>query len=531
MNVPKLFFSLTISIFSFITLFGGQIADRKYIGLESRSDLKYAFDTIMLRTRDMNVYPCKKGKNTLSLYVENTSDNELVFAVHIQSNIRINASVGRGWGVVFYDTIPPGEKKRIEHSFPIYSDLTEGINLRLRFYEMRLSVEWDFEKYFFSKTYDHHGIEKLFRAENTFPVSPNSKVIDAFTKVQDLLRMKEYTKVWNCFTKAHQEAKYQGDIKGFIGKAGKGQALDHWTASQFMKLLPEESVTLEDGRKLLRLTLDNTEWRIAFKYIDEFWHIDWIEGYPTLVDLWLTWPVRLLPQLHKVSTKHFDFYFYKDSYAAHEIDGIGKTREEGYEKICHYLDLKTDQRIITVFFNDFETKAIETGHRGKGAALDTSIIEVYNKEIQAHPYHETVHILSASFGSPPALFNEGLAEYLEIVLAGKDSTELQMDLNEKIKALKNSSDWIPIKELLTFTDIPGKSQAHVSYPEATAFVKFLIETYGKQRFIESFIQLINSEEKIIQMENLDRLAKIYSTSVDKLIEDFHIYYQDIPAGL
>jgi len=33
------------------------------------------------------------------------------------------------------------------------------------------------------------------------------------------------------------------------------------------------------------------------------------------------------------------------------------------------------------------------------------------------------------------------------------------------------------------------------------------------------------------MENLDKLATIYSTSADNLIEEFHNYHQDIPVGL
>ncbi len=172
MNILKPIFTLAVSIFCFITLSSAQIQERNNIALESLDDFKGSYDSKVLRTRDMSISPCKKGKNTLRLNVENTSDNELVFAVHIQSNIQVNSSVGRGWGLVFYDSIPPGEEIRIEHSFPIYSDLTEGITLRLQFYEMRLSEEWDFEKYFFSKTYDHHEIEKLLWTEKSFPVPP-----------------------------------------------------------------------------------------------------------------------------------------------------------------------------------------------------------------------------------------------------------------------------------------------------------------------------------------------------------------------
>lgn len=96
----------------------------------------------------------------------------------------------------------------------------------------------------------------------------------------------------------------------------------------------------------------------------------------------MTWPQRLLPQLQKVSTEHFDFYYYDDSYAQKTIKEIVKTREDGYKKICDYTELETNQRISTIFFNDFATKAIETGHRGKGAAFDTTVIEEYNEVYQ-----------------------------------------------------------------------------------------------------------------------------------------------------
>ncbi len=481
-------------------------------------------DTTLLKIQDINVSPCKKGNNTLKLSATNHSDEKLIFAIHIQSNIRISSSVGRGWGTVFYDTIPLGREKRIEHSFPFYSDLNDGITLRLQFYQLRISDAWDFQKYFYTKTYDHHEIADLFSEGKSFIQPPNVNIVDEFMRIQNLLRNEYFTNVWNCFTKSYQEAQYQGDISGFKGKINKNQAIDYWNAEQFLNLIPQESFTLGDGRILLNLTLDSIHWSIYFKYSDDQWKIDWIDGFTTLVGLWMTWPERLLPQMQKVSTKHFDFYYYKDSYAETTIKDIVKTREDGYKKICNYLDLETNQRISTVLFSDLTTKAFETGHRGKGAAFDTTVIEVYNEEIQAHPYHETVHILTNLIGFPPAIFIEGLAEYMEIVLAGKDSTELHETLDMKIIELKNTADWIPIKELITFTDIPGPSQAHVSYPEAAAFVKFLIEKYGKQRFIETYKSLINSDVESIIIENIKKLETIYNKSLDILIEEFHKDY-------
>ena len=44
--------------------------------------------------------------------------------------------------------------------------------------------------------------------------------------------------------------------------------------------------------------------------------------------------------------------------------------------------------------------------------MGNTIVEIYNKAQKLDPYHETVHVLMRSFGSPPALFNEGFAVYM-----------------------------------------------------------------------------------------------------------------------
>lgn len=510
MNLHKTILAVLVSVFLFITPSNAQLFDTP--------------DTINLKIEDMSIHPCSRGNNTLSLRVRNSSAESLISAVHIQSNIRLASTVGRGWGMVFFDTVPSGEEMRIEHSFPFYSGLSEGVTLRLQYYQLRMSEAWDFQNFFFSRTFDHIEITGICRVENLSINAPEVNIVDELKQIQDLLREEKYNEVWNRFTKSHKEAKYQGDFNGFLSNVVKEQTIDYWTGSQFLQLIPEKSLKLEDGRILLNMALNHSPWKIYFKYLDGTWKIDWIEGFTSLVDLWMTWQERLTTQLQKMSTKHFDFYYYKESYAEKAIKDIAQTREEGYEKICQYLDLKTDQRISTYFFNDLSSKAIETGHRGKGAAFDTTIIEVYTEDIQANPYHETVHILTSILGTPPALFTEGFAEYMEIVLSGRDSTDLHEALNGKIKELKSSAEWIPIAELITFTDIPGKSPAHVSYPEAAAFVKFLIEGYGKKRFVETFRELTNSDQRSIQNENIEKLETIYGKSLDILIDEFHQFY-------
>jgi hypothetical protein len=482
-------------------------------------------DTIYLKIEDIHVSPCKTGKNTVLMSVVNLAAEKMIFAIHIQSNINISASVGRGWGAVFYDTIPTGGEKKIEHSFPFYSDPDDGITLRLQFYQLKVSEKWDFQNYFFTKVYNHQEIAGLCSGDKTFPEISGVNIIDEFRRIQRLLRNEFIPEVWNSFTKSYREAQYQDDYTSFSGKVTKPHPIDFWNAEQFLKLNPQESLELTDGRILLNLTLDDAPWSIYFKYSNDQWKIDWIDGFTTLVDLWTTWPARLLPKMQKVSSEHFDFYYVKDSYAGKTIEDIVKIREDGYKRTCEYLDLEARPRITTVFFNDLATKAYETGHRGKGAAFDTTVIEVYNEEIQAHPFHETVHILTNSVGFPPAIFFEGLAEYLEIALMGKDSTELFEALKDQISNVKQSDKWIPIHELMKFTDIPGPSQADVSYPEAAAFVKFLMDKYGKQRFFSTYRNLINSDEESIITENARKLETIYDLPIDVLVEEFHKYYE------
>jgi hypothetical protein len=482
-------------------------------------------DTTSFKIDYLKIYPCKKGKNTVKLVVTNHANEKLIFALHIQSNIRISSSVGRGWGTVFFDTIPSGIEKMIEHSFPFYSDLDDGITLRLQYYQLEESEEWNFNNYFYRKTYNHQDISEICSQNISHIEISEVDIYFEFNRIRSKLKNNHFKDVWNSFTRSYQEAQYQGEINSFESKVIRPQPFDYWNTEQFLQLVPQESLKLKDGRILLNLLFGSNPWRIYFKYSDNQWKIDWIDGFTTLVDLWMTWPERLLPNMQLVSTEHFDFHYEKDSYPEKNIEDIVRIREDGYKKICEYLHLDTDQRIATVFFNDFETKAFETGHRGKGAAFDTTVIEVYNEDIQAHPFHETVHILTNSIGFPPALFIEGLAEYLEIVLVSEDSLELSNKLENQIINLKNSTDWIPIKELITFTDIPGPSQAHVSYPEAAAFVKFLIEKYGKQKFKETYKHLLNSDSESIAVKNMEKLEVIYGKSIDILIEEFHSNYQ------
>jgi len=71
--------------------------------------------------------------------------------------------------------------------------------------------------------------------------------------------------------------------------------------------------------------------------------------------------------------------------------------------------------------------------------------------------------------------------------------------------------------LLTYTEIgPGWSRPPVAYPEAGAFVKFLIDTYGKEKFLQAYKNLTSSRIRSVLEQNQGELEKLYGSSLPNL---------------
>jgi hypothetical protein len=227
----------------------------------------------------------------------------------------------------------------------------------------------------------------------------------------------------------------------------------------------------------------------------------------------LVWKRWLLPKMQKRSTAHFDIYYAEGSTAEKEIDQIVKRREKGFQEICSFLGKPSDVRICLVFFENAEVKRAETGHQGAGMASGRTIVEVYNQEQRLDPYHETVHILTPPYGKPPALFNEGIAVYMAERL-GTNALALHGPgpalIYARARELKSKGEWIPLRELLTYTEIgPGWSRPPIAYPEAASFVKFLIDEFGKEKFLEAFKALENSPDEAVHLKNVAALERVY----------------------
>ncbi|MHC4648105.1 MAG: hypothetical protein ACYTBJ_21810, partial [Planctomycetota bacterium] len=87
--------------------------------------------------------------------------------------------------------------------------------------------------------------------------------------------------------------------------------------------------------------------------------------------------------------------------------------------------------------------------------------------------------------------------------------------------LKKKAEWIELEELIAYTEIGSReSRPPVAYAEAASFVKFLIDEYGRDRFLEAYKTLRNSGKKQVHQQNIRELERIYGKSLQELQEDW-----------
>ncbi len=328
-----------------------------------------------------------------------------------------------------------------------------------------------------------------------------------------MLRHERYEDAWNALTVAFQDAEFNGaGLRRFKGGLTVHKPLSR--KDKYLRLTPKEIVK-KGSLYILHATLDGDDWKIAFASDKGQWKIDAIDGYvrPGIRD-------KMVATMENRTARHFDIYYKKNSTAERDIDKIVAERDSGYDEICKFLGIEPDLRITLIFFEDMESKRNETGHQGAGLARGTMIVEVYNKEMYLDPFHETTHILTNSFGLPPAIFREGLATYMSERLGAPSLREFgggESSIYERVRELRNKGDWIGLEELLTYTEIgPGWSRPPVAYPEAGAFVKFLIDTYGKEKFLQAYKSLTNSRIRSDLEQNEGKLERIYGFSLPDL---------------
>lgn len=452
--------------------------------------------------------PMAAGRNKVSIKLRNLTDQSQHAGIRIQTQTR-----RAGWGSSHFGCdLAPLEERWYSFHFTVRDDFIDTTWIHLRFSNPPSEGVYQDIRFY--------GSELERRKPDTdisLPVTPEltAVITSRFQEFQDMLRHKRYEDAWNAITLPLQQAEFLGakDLFQWILARHKPSRKD-----RYLRLKPKE-VVKKGTLYILHATLDHTKWKIAFVTDEGQWKIDAIDGYVRPSEE-VSKKDRILAMMQNRTARHFDIYYKKDSTAERDIDKIIDERDSGYDEICRFLEREPDIRITLIFFEDMVSKINETGHIGAGMASGTNIVEVYNKKMHLDPFHETTHILAKSFGRPPAIFREGLATYMSERLGAPPLIEFgggESSLYERVRELRNNGDWIDLEELLTYTQIgPSWSRPQVAYPEAGAFVKFLIDTYGKEKFLQAYKTLSNSKIGSVIKKNEGKLEKIYGLSIGDL---------------
>ena len=474
-----------------------------------------------LEVLDIKFEPIRQGKNVVRLKVKNTSDKEQTFGVDIRAEAPI-----RNWQQQFLDTIKGSETRSTSFDFEILGPITDAISIRLRFYNPSSADEFDINKWFKKIRYTYEDLDELgILRDRSEPASESQAeaVTNTFRQFQSHLKEGNYEAVWGLLTEHIRSGQFQDNFERFMEQFS-GDAVK----TIFLNLYPE---SVSKSGKFLTLSAKRGDqtWKIHFIKEDGQWKI--YEGQePDRSD----WQERLLPKMQKRVTRHFDIYYFKDSTAEREIEQIAEQKERGFGEICRFIGKDSDIRIRMVLFEDGQTKHSETGHQGAGWAFGNTIVEVYNEKEKLDPYHETTHVLMRPFGNPPALFDEGFAVYMSERLgthALKNLSGGLATIHQRAGELKAKSQWIDLEELVTYTEIGSReSQPPVSYAEAASFVKFLVDKYGKDKFLRAYKALTNSNDKRVHRQNLEKLADIYGQSLQQLDKQWQDALGASPGG-
>lgn len=213
-----------------------------------------------------------------------------------------------------------------------------------------------------------------------------------------------------------------------------------------------------------------------------------------------------MPTYH---SKHYIFNYKTGSLAEKDIQKISAEQEKCFTKICDALNVNYED-IITYYLLD---SPIEVGilYGGSepinGFAVwgENKIYAVYNDEIKCIGCHEDAHLISFLINNPTSEFVvEGLAMYFDESWWGISNDVWASYYKEK--------ETIPsIKDMLD-NNIFAKLDCAITYPLAGAFTKYLITTYGMDKYIAFY----KTNSDMYQ----DACIKIYNCQFEDLEHNF-----------
>jgi hypothetical protein len=373
--------------------------------------------------------------------IRNVSGQEQIFAVHIQSYSPDYGGRGCGWGRQFFETLKGGETREMMFAFGIVGPVTEASWVRLQFYNPASVEGWDYDRWFWKRVYGYDRLVEFgVDSKRRYAAGPRLAgfITGKFVALKGYVRQGQHQKFWEMITED-----FQGELEDYATFA---EIVDLYAAE--LLALKVDCVEACGEVATLLASGEGLQFAAEFVEVEGQWRIRWMRLRPKG-----GWKGLVLGRMQKLSTEHFDIYYHEGSTAEKEKDLLAEQKERGYREICGFLGEQSELRIELVLFETGRKKRLATGHEGAGWAFGNTIVEVYNEQEKLDPYHETVHILMGSHGSPPALLNEGFAVYMSERLGGHGLGGLgggRSSVHERVRELRQEGEFIPLAELIHY---------------------------------------------------------------------------------
>jgi tetratricopeptide (TPR) repeat protein len=182
------------------------------------------------------------------------------------------------------------------------------------------------------------------------------------------------------------------------------------------------------------------------------------------------------------TTEHFEIIYSAGSVKREKIEQLGRLHEFYYDQISHSLNVRSQERIVSFLYSSPEAKGKLIG------AGPTNISKPWLRQIHinlanvdAVLKHEMVHILAGEFGWSPLKIsrNSGLVEGIAVAVG--DDVWYDEPLHRSA-ALVFAAGITP--DMKSIFSLSGFAQAYagVSYTLAGSFCKFLIDSFGVEKF-------------------------------------------------
>lgn len=217
-------------------------------------------------------------------------------------------------------------------------------------------------------------------------------------------------------------------------------------------------------------------------------------------------------------SEHYIFHYAAGSAAEKDILFIAETQEKCFAKICSTLKVDYAEK-INYYLTDSPReigRAIwdeEAPCNGCALCGRNKVYATYNGSIKCIGSHEDTHLISFLMNFPESDFlAEGLAMYMDGLWWG---------ISNEIWAAyyKTKHVSLSVKDLFD-NAIFADYGCTVTYPIAGAFTKFLIDTFGMERYIELY--------KYTGVEYETVMQSIFHTSFKDIVGQFWSEMNRIP---